>query len=269
MNSIPFSPDERRALLDRYEAVRRDLSGPARQQFTVEQLRDKAHQRDALLAEYAERLPFVPLSRCPFCVEPLEYPLDQNGLNGPWWFKDALVKYASPSGCPHFRVLLGAVDFKQSKAIATGSNREVLPGPGVPFVVPRLLNLVPDMKAVISSFTLPPGFTAYPIAYFSETPVDSEFLHQPWARQAYDMVDDQGQVKGWRSANDSWDFDLQPWIEKGKLLWIIAGDATLLLRNQPPCPYVNLPGTRAKQKIVRGSLETQPAPGGEQLQPFE
>ncbi|HEV2208978.1 MAG TPA: hypothetical protein VG167_09405 [Verrucomicrobiae bacterium] len=269
MNAPAFSTEQRRQLLDRYDAVRRDLSGPFKQQFTIQQLQEKARERDALLAEYAERLPFVPVSRCPFCVEPLEYALDANGLDGPWWFKDALAKYPPPNACPHFRVLLGAIDFKQPKTIETRGIREILPGPGVPFVVPRLLTGVPGMKAVISSLNLPPGFTAYLIAYFSEKPVDAALLHQPWARQAYDVFDEQGKFKGWRSANDTWDFDLQPWIDKGLLLWINPGDSALTLQHHPPCPYVNLPGVRAYQKVVRGNLETQPPPTGQPLAPFE
>jgi hypothetical protein len=53
------------------------------------------------------------------------------------------------------------------------------------------------------------------------------------------------------------------------LMWIKAGDATFTLQNRPPCPYVNLDGVRAPQKIIRGKLETMPLPTGEKLQPFE
>jgi len=269
MSASPFSSDDRRQLLDRYDQVRHDLSSPHNQQFTMPQRQAKAKERDALMQEYAERLPFVPLSRCSFCGRVLEYPIDVEGFDGPWWFKDALAKYPPPNACPHFRVLMGAIDFKQSKSIGGRTVKEILPGPGVPFVVPRLLTEVPGMKAVISNFEMPAGYICYPIAYFSETPVDSALLHQPWGRQAYDMLDEAGKFKGWRSANDKWDFDLQPWIDKGVLLWINPGDTTLTLQSRPPCPYVNLPGVRAPQRIVRGNVETRPLPTGEKLEPFE
>jgi hypothetical protein len=269
MSMISLSSDERRALLSRYYGVRHDLTAPHNQQFTIPQRQEKARERDALMQEYAERLPFVPVSRCPFCMEILEYPMDSEGFDGPWWFKDALAKYPLPASCSHFRVLLGAIDFKQAKSLAGQVAKEIIPGPGVPFVVPRLLTEIPEMKAVISSFQMPQGYVCYPAAYFSEKPADSALLHQPWARQAYDMFDEEGKFKGWQSKNDKWDFDLQPWVDKGLVLWINPGDKALSLQNKPPCPYVNLPGVRAPQKIVKGNIEVGPLPTGEKLQPFE
>jgi hypothetical protein len=155
------------------------------------------------------------------------------------------------------------------KPLEAKVNDEVLAGPGVPFVVPRLLTEIPNMKAVISSFEMQPGYTCYPIAYFSENPVHGAVLHQPWGRQAYQVRNEEGQYEGWMSANDKWDFDLRPWIEKGLLLWINPGDQALALQNQPPCPYVGLQGVQAPQKIVKGNVETGTLPTGEQLQPFE
>ncbi len=268
MNSAEYSSSERRQLLDRFYTLRRNLSAPHHKAFTMAQSQMMVKERDAVLDEYAKRLPLVPLSRCPFCAEPLEYSIDVQGLDGPWWFNGPMAEFPQPKCCTHFRVLLGAMDFHSNRPLETELIPEVLPGPGVPFVVPRLLE-IPTMKTVVSSFTIPPNYMAYAIAYFSENPLHGALLHQPWGRQAYQVLDENGKYEGWTAANDKIDFDLGPWIDKGLVLWVNPGDSTLTLQNRPPCPYVNLPGVRAPQKIVRGELETMPLPTGKRLQPFE
>jgi len=269
MNTASFSPAERRQLLERYYDLRQKLAPPLNQALPMAQRQTMSKERDAAVQEYAERLPFVPLSRCPFCAKVLEYPMDVEGLSGPWWFTGPLAQYPPPDGCPHFRVLLGAIDFQLNRPVEAEMVPEVLPGPGVPFVVPRLLKEIPAMKAVISSLMMPPGYTCFPIAYFSEHPVHGAFLHQPWGRQAYQVLNEQGAYEGWSSANDLLDFELQPWIDRGLLLWINPTDTALTLQSRPPCPYANLPGVRAPQKIVRGNLQVLPLPTGEKLHPFE
>jgi hypothetical protein len=269
MSATSLSPEERKQLVDRYYQLRRNLTAPHSKTFTMPQRQQMAKDRDAVLQEYGERLPFVPVSRCPFCVTPLEYPMDAEGLDGPWWFKGDLAQYPLPHGCEHFRVLLGAIDFKGRQPQEAQQLPEILAGPGVPFVVPRLFEDVPEMKAVIYSFTMPPGYLCYAIGYFSPQPVHGALLHQPWARPAYQVRNEQGEYESWRSANDKFDFDLQPWIDQGQLLWINPGDPKLTLQSRPPCPYVGLEGVRAPQKIVRGKLEIGPLPTGQPLQPFE
>jgi hypothetical protein len=269
MNTANFSASERLQLLERYYTLRRNLTAPHKNAFLMAQRQMMSKERDAVMQEYAERLPFVKLSRCPFCAKVLEYPMDTGGLNGPWWFNGPLAEYPKPDGCEHFRVLLGAMHFGLNHPIEAEMIPEVLPGPGVPFVIPRMLEKVPAMKAVISRFTMPPGYECYPIAYFSEKPVHGALLHQAWGRQAYQVLDEEGKYEGWSAANDKLDFELQPWIDKGVLLWINPGDTEFTLQSRPPCPYVNLPGVRAPQKIVRGKLETMPLPTGERFQPFE
>lgn len=269
MNQPRFSSSERRQLIDRYIKLDHDLSGPHNKAFTMPEKKAMSKERDALLQQYADNLPLVPLSTCPFCVAVLEYPLDIVGLDGMWWEKGPLADYPSPKGCEHFRVLLGAIDFKSLQPAEAKTNDDVYAGPGVPYVVPRMLEEIPSMKAVISSFTMPPGYVCHVIAYFSQNPVHGSLLHQPWGREAYQVLNEKGEYEGWFAANDKIDFELQPWIDKGELLWIKPGDAALTLQTRPPCPYVNLPGVRLPQRIIRGKLETRPLPTGEKFQPFE
>jgi hypothetical protein len=55
--------------------------------------------------------------------------------------------------CPHFCVLGGAVNYQGLPPL--GGNQEVIPGPEIPFVYPRLLAL-PGVVAVISSLPMEP-----------------------------------------------------------------------------------------------------------------
>ena len=219
------------------------------------------------LTSTGERLPAVPISRCPLCGDRLEYVLDAGGLDGPWWHIRKLAEYPLPKE-KHFSVLLGAIDFHGREPIEAEMHQTVQPGPGVPFVVPRLLGL-PGMRAVISTLLLPHGDTAYVIAYFSPTPIHGGLLHQPWPHVDYEVLDERGENQGWGVRNDIWDFDLKSWIASGQVVWTHPGDSSFTLQTEGPCPYVDLAGVRAPQCITRGKLSTLDLPTGEHPEPIE
>ncbi len=51
----------------------------------------------------------------------------------------------------------------------------------------------------------------------------------------------------------AWDFELAPWIQAGKLLWIAPGDDALALRSDvDACPYLALPGHRGITRLQDG-----------------
>ena len=268
MSEKSFNEVERQRLISAYWESRRQTSWPIFDTLTSEQIRNHYGEQDRLLKEYAERLPFVEISRCPICDAVLEYVVDTMGLDGPWWAKGDLVEFPKPQGCEHFRVLLGAIDFHGRTPSEAAVHRTVLPGPGAPFVVPRLLE-IPGMRAVIWSFGLPKGDLCYPIAYFSEEPLHGAFLHQPWGREAYQVFNIEGEYEGWTIANDPWEFEPRPWIDRGLLFWIKPGDESLTLRREGSCPYENLAGIRKPQVIRKGKLSTLSLPTGERLRIFE
>src|SRR5262249_49477666 len=121
------------------------------------------------------------------------------------------------------------------------------PGPGVPYVIPRLLN-TEGMRAVLSSFAVG-KHTAYLISYFGK-PLPRIRRINTWARQGFEFCDATGDYK-WGEGIESpatFDYDLAPWIECGKLAWIAPGDETLTIRSTAQdCPYLRLEGTRALQ----------------------
>jgi hypothetical protein len=218
------------------------------------------------LGEYADRLPRVVLSACPHCGEPLTRVFDPYGLDGPWWHVDVEVAFEEPRPCPHFQVLLGAVDLHGREPSEVGA--EVKPGPAAPFVVPALLAL-PGMKAVVGSLALATGDTAYPIAYFSDQPLEPARLHQSWCRDAYWFKDADGNA-GWSIANDPYDFDLEPHLAAGRLSWVDLAERPPYVRGAADgsCPLVELPGDRERQKLCGGERELFGLPSGEVVNPF-
>jgi hypothetical protein len=202
---------------------------------------------DELEDDYADWIPWVPLSRCPFCGDLLARAFDPVGLDGLWWMDRTARPYAEPEACPHFRLLLGAVNLDGLPP--KGGLFEARPGPGVPYVIPRILSM-PTMVAVVSSLPMHCGYTAYPVAYFSEEPPPPGSLTQSWARTEYVFVDVDGSTK-WDIVEDPWDFDLMPWLEQGKLKWCEGEGEALRIAEAPPetCPFLQASGTRLAQII--------------------
>ncbi len=220
------------------------------------------------LSEYADRLPRVPMSACPFTGEILKRSFDPYGLDGPWWHKDRVFAVSEPRAPAAFQVLLGALSLRGRTP--TEVTQEVLPGPEVPFVVPELLEL-PGMLAVVNQVPLVNGDIAYPIAYFSEAAIDPRDLHQPWLCAEFWFEKEAG-GKAWSISSAVWDFDLAPYLASGKLRWIRPGDPALRVmgaRSPESCPYVNLPGERRPQVLVQGSRDFLDLPTGELINPFE
>ncbi|NJO18747.1 MAG: hypothetical protein HC877_24410 [Thioploca sp.] len=126
-----------------------------------------------------------------------------------------------------------------------GGKEDARPGPEVPYVVARLLNSHPTRVAVISTVAMFNGYTAYPIAYFSqEEPLNFNAFNASWGRETYDVPG------GWTDkVDDVFDYDLLPWVERGKIKWIEPGDETHTLSQSQRFPYANLPGRR-KSMII-------------------
>ncbi len=267
MPAPPFTAQDRDRVVREYWETRRESSSPSFGKMSASHRTSVYNRRSELLDEYGKRLPPVPISRCPFCGQVLEYVVDTWGVDGPWWHIRALANYPRPVE-EHFRVLQGAVDFHGREPAEASVHKTVRPGPGVPFVIPRLLGL-PGMRAVISTLALPHGDTAYLTAYFSPQPIHSGLLHQPWPYVDYYVTNEEGESLGWSVHNDAWDFDLKPWIENGQVMWIDPGDRALTLQGGLPCPYVDLPGVRAPQSVDRGKVSTLDLPTGEPPQPLD
>jgi hypothetical protein len=204
----------------------------------------------AIEAEYLRRLPRPAVSCCPLCAKPLHRSFDPFGLDGLWWRSDAHPD--EPQPCPHFCLLLGAVDLAGT---TPAPDFDVHPGPGAPFVVPRILAM-PEMVAVVSEIAISGGARAYPVAYFAPRRPPVQLLAAPWPRTRFVYKTQLG-VQAWRRADeppaglpaDTRDFDLAPWIARGQLRWCAPGSDCSQLATTS-CPFVDLAGVRHPQLVV-------------------
>lgn len=260
---------ERHALLARAWDIEKQLYPPDPATAPADQVRAELDENYYLiLGEYADRLPRVLMSVCPHTGVPLKKSFDPWGVDGPWWHKDREVEIEEPKTPPTFKVLQGALALRGR--IPTEARAPVIPGPEVPFVIPRLLEL-PGMVAVMSQLPLHTGDTAYPIAYFSTAEIPHARLHQFWLEQDYWFEMEDGK-SGWLIANDVWDFNLEPWLRNGKLRWIEGqGEAARVVdaTSGRPCPFVNLPGDRQPQSLGFGKRSLLELPDGSPVNPFE
>ena len=223
-------------------------------------------QERRLLAEYSDGLPRVVMGACPFSGTVLRRAFDPFGLNGPWWWRDQTFAINEPDAPPAFKVLLGSLMLSGRRpAEATDS---VTPGPEIPFVIPRMLGLQ-GMCAVICQIATDVGDIAHAITYWSKRDISPRRLHQFWLRQELWFEGAHG--SGWMVANDVWDFNLEPWINSGRLRWISPDDPkhrVLGADSGQSCPFVNAVGERRPQTFSRGRRDLGTAPDGRIINPF-
>lgn len=210
--------------------------------------------------EYERRLPRLPLSCCPFDGKPLYRAFDPHGFDGLWWRPDAAP--SEPPSCSHFCMLRGAVNLNGQAA--NGGDFTVRIGPEVPYVIPPVLEL-PGMIAVLSALEMARDCTAYLIAYFAPQRPPVQHLAANWPRELFAYVTGAGERR-WRVDRVECDFDLSPWLVRGKIRWCEPGSGNSRLSEAAPdrCPYVDLPGRREYLEIKGGIARTIAAPEGAQ-----
>ncbi len=264
MQVTAFTKTERDEILRRYEETMAtyDAAQEDEDDALAKRLLEEAGR---YRADYFRRLPRVAMSCCPFDGKPLIRSFDPFGLDGLWW-KSPTSAEELPRG-PYLCVLRGAVNFMGKPPRA--GRQEVEPGPEVPYVIPRLLEY-PEMVMVIGQLEMSDGYIAYPLAYYAELRPPVEELTADWAGSEYTYTTQLGEA-GWKTPNDPWDFDLLPWLEKGKVRWCEPGSDNQKLAAGPPdqCPYLNLPGTRAPMQVSEEGVFEGPLPDGEVDWPFE
>ena len=270
--SVP-APDPRKEARDRLLAqvgeirlkIRDGMKAKPKMDYAV---RSELNQRaGGHVTEYFAQLPRYVFARCPVCTALLEQVFDPWGLDGFWWQETASGHSPKPSACEHFRVLTGALNLQDQPP--RGGEAEAHPGPEAPYVIPKVL-AYPTMTAVISSIPMANGYTAYPIAYFSREQPPTPALANPWTRTTCNFINPANGRPVFTIKTDPWDFELSPWIEKGKIQWLETGDPRYALKSAPDhqCPYVNLKGLRLRQEIKGDHRLTKPPPNREAGDPF-
>lgn len=216
--------------------------------FYKEQLADCATN---LRNAYREGTPFVELSRCPISGEVLSRSLDTCGLDGLWWNNRNPIRPRERPSKTLF-AFTGAMKLDEELEFTSFL---VKPGPGVPFVIPKLLSHK-DVQAVLSSVSVG-RHVGFVIAYFADPFREDVQRANDWGREQYEIARGDGQI-GWDKSDeieDDYDFDLAQWIEQGKLHWISPGDSELNLRSGvKDCPYIGIEGIREIQRVKEGEL---------------
>jgi len=258
MTARGAADDSRRDLLGAHaalEAALTDLAVDYRK--TPSQELADAH---ALLAdllnrerdEYLDLLPYRAVSRCPHTGLVALYPIDDAGLDGLWW------RYEEPERPladlpPTLFALTGAVDVTDPIEPAPFAVR---PGPGAPYVLPRLL-IEDQTVAVVSSITIGrhPG---YVIAYYARESLSTPCTAAEWGTNRWTLTALQTREPATIEVTElesERDYELAPWIESGRLRWIPPDDDTLTLRSGTEgCPYLDLPGRRSEITIFDGTV---------------
>jgi hypothetical protein len=206
--------------------------------------------------QYRRLLPDIAVSRCPHTGELVSWAMDTVDLDGWFWKYRAQVR--RDGYLPRtFLALAGAVRLYEP---LTRAPFLAVPGPGVPYVVPRILDQT-DTLAVIAQ--VPVGHhIGWSITYFGPRQPALRLVND-WGSNRHDSYDRDGNWLGWSQtpldAIDDYafdfDFELEPWIDTGKLRWIAPDDETLSIRHGlAGCPYTGLEGPREFARIEDGEL---------------
>lgn len=255
--TLPFTQESRQSLLDEWESTIDQLQELRQEIERQSENEELLYQEEWLTAQilshrslYTQQTPTYPLSRCPFTGIELHLSIDTFGLDGPWWDFDDPVRLETVYPETTFG-LTGAIEL--SKKIEF-TRHIVYPGPGAPYVLPRLL-AGDDTAAVLSS--VPIGSNrGFAITYFGYPSDPERPIVDEWGRQGWMIL--RGRSPGWDTyplVIEECDFELAPWLEMGKLLWIDPADDKLTLQHgAADCPYMDLKGKRALQTIYEEGL---------------
>lgn len=208
---------------------------------------DRALAREA----YMVMLPTVRVSTCPFTGVAVQIPLDTADLDGPFW--DARDPARPPGRLPEtvFSVT-GAMLLGRPLAVAPFL---AIPGPGQVFIIERLL-AEESVVAVVANVDVGPH-RGLPITYFSTSPLDDSLRLNEWGARSYRYVYEDGrEVAGESTFLEAYNsYDVREWVDRGKLRWILPGDATWTVQTGVDgCPFLDLDGPADMQRIVDGEL---------------
>jgi hypothetical protein len=196
---------------------------------------------DEITRRYRALLPDVPVARCPHTGEPVHWPIDTVGLDGWYWSYFRKIGRAPAPPPPTWLAMTGAMRLAEP---VEHNPEVVVPGPGVPFVLPRLLEL-PGVRAVVAE--VPVGrHTGWAITYFGPRPAGVPLVDL-WGTDNYPVFPDGWSAYRLRAAE--FDYDLTPWLRSGALLWL-DGDTL----RADACPYADLPGEREIAVVRNGTV---------------
>ncbi|WP_181699453.1 hypothetical protein [Nocardia sp. GTS18] len=178
----------------------------------------------------------------------MSWPIDVVGFDGWFWDVSNPLRRLVDQVLPTWLAMGGAVRFTEPVPPAPFPRD---PGPDRPYVVPRILGQ-PDTRAVINQTRIGPHI-GWNTTYFTTSRFHRIPLENLWGGNQYELYDADGRWRAWgehTQVETDYDFELRPWIESGKLFWILPDDPDLVLRNGiVNCPYLDIPGTEIIQDL--------------------
>ena len=122
-------------------------------------------------------------------------------------------------------------------------------GPEVPYVIARILEM-DSMVCVVSRTKISDNDDLFAMVYFSALEVERLDLTMSW---------DAENRGAWSHDSDRWDFDLKPWVEKGKLRFCVPDEEPLRLGDTDVAsfPFLEEPGYPAR-RFVHGGQKRDP-----------
>ncbi len=257
---VAFSDIERQDLLQKISDTKRELKSFS----IINHSLDAAKENDLQVkfeminkklqkyySQYEAGLPRYFLSRCPFTGVPIQLSIDTMGIDGLWWDYEAAVRPIEVLPLSVF-AFTGAINIKSEIPKVPFLCK---PGPGVPFVIPRLL-INPEIKAVISTIKIG-NITAWPIFYFAENIPSNLIRINDWGRDYYmaETVNYEGYAMQTYDYYIDYDFNLEFYIRTGRLLWIEPNDDEMKLNSTvSDCPYIGLKGNQYPIALYNGEM---------------
>jgi len=200
------------------------------------------------LEAYYNRLPVFTLAVCPICGAPYQHRLDPFGFDGPWWRNS---KNGGVQNCAHAKLIRSAYRGVELMELKHAESSDFRLGPEVPYVIARILEME-TMVCVVSRTKMSDNDDLFAMVYFSALEVERLDLTMSW---------DVANRGAWSHDSDRWDFDLKPWVEKGKLRFCVPGDDPLRLGDTDVAsfPFLEEPGYPAR-RFVSGGHKSGPHP---------
>lgn len=247
----PFTPDGRAILLADHQAELDRLLAAPEDSIEYEEASKKLWQ---IRRSYCDQLPLVRFCLSPFDGLPFDHSIDPYGIDGLWWSSLDFIRPLEYLPI-HVVALTGAITLEQPIEV---THFVVKPGPGIPFVVPWVLDL-PGVKAVLCPIKIG-KHQGWPIIYFRQdgTPLEGGFNTWGEDRSRFMVGEEESGWNEWSAGPEDYDFDLRPWVESGKLLWVPAEDQSGVPRvGLEGFEWLDLTGERQLQLICEGRVMLQ------------
>jgi hypothetical protein len=176
---------------------------------------------------YLAGLPRLVVSRCPFTREELSLAVDTTGFDMPWFYPLEPLRSIDPEPPATFLAFTGEVP--------VGAGTPEVETPWEPGPVWVRTDLLEDerVRAVVSALSI--GSTqVWNVAYFTRSPAPELPLAADWG-SAFARVRGAGGVWQWVEAplSTAISFEVEPWLDSGKLLWIRPLDPSVSLEEGP------------------------------------